>query len=85
VFFGRIAANFLQEDKKLRFVKYFGQISTNFQKEGIISFFLSFQRLAILLDTPKNSFRKSGTIYPTEQRCIFLELAIYQQNFTPKL
>jgi hypothetical protein len=33
----------------------------------------------------KIGFEKSGTIDPTEQKCICLELAIFQQLFNPKL
>jgi hypothetical protein len=32
----------------------------------------------------KIGFEKSGTIYPTEQRCLFFELATFQQYFTAK-
>jgi hypothetical protein len=52
-----------------------------FKKKVQLSFFLSFQRLAIFLDAPKNWFPKKGTIYPTEQRWLFLELAIFQFLF----
>jgi hypothetical protein len=66
----------------IRMQKNFGQISTNFQKEGIIKFlFKSFQRFAILLKLQKIGFEKSDESYVF----FFLELAIFQQHFTPKL
>jgi hypothetical protein len=69
VFFGPIGLKFLQEDKKTSICEIvWANISTNFQKEGIINFLFKFSK-TILLDAPKNGFRKkSGTIYPIEQR-----------------
>jgi hypothetical protein len=61
-------------------------ISTNFQKEGLIKYLFKFSNTHYSTWCSKKLvLKKSGTIYPTEQRCRFLELAIFQQLFSPKL
>jgi hypothetical protein len=65
VFFGPITLNFLQEDNKLRFGKYL-LIFKKFSKTRNFTWC-----------SKKLVSKKSGTIYPTEQRCLFFELAIF--------
>jgi hypothetical protein len=78
---------FYKNPKKFNFGNSLGKYLLLFKKKVLLSFFLSFQRLAILLVAPKNWFWKKVVRFIQQNRGVFFlsYLAIFQQLFTPEL